>query len=169
MIRAMLVPGRPTLGACFQDLLGSRFLPKRTGRISRAEELPIRLQRCVRHLRPEYEWRAYGEAEHVFFSVARLRDAKSASPVMPSLEVFFLDANAAVYFAGVWECDPVHGWWLDSLVNLSYDSDHGWWLDAIADTNVVRDDFARLDTAVPLCAGKRPALRASASPIKASS
>jgi hypothetical protein len=163
------MPSRPSLGACFQDLLSARFLPKRwLGRIWSADALPVRLQRCVRYLKPGYEWRAYGEADEIFFAIARLRDTETRATASPSLEVFFLDTNAAVYCAGVWERDPVHGWWLDSLVNLSYDTDHGWWLDAIADPKLIPENCGQLAPAVKRHSRDLLPSRASALPVKES-
>jgi hypothetical protein len=92
-------------------------------------------------LRPECEWRAYGTGDDIVFAVARERRSgrqsratypdRLSSPPNASLEVYFLDGQAAVYSAGVWEYDGAHGWWLDAIVERSYDEEHGWWLGAV--------------------------------------
>ena len=117
-------------GALLDDLLASRFLPRRWAcRIWTGAELPSRLAHCARHLAPDAEWRAYGDEDRIFFAVARAPVGAPQSPA--AIEVYFLDDNAAVYSAGVWEHDSQHGWWLDSVLELSYDSDYGWWLPAL--------------------------------------
>jgi len=170
MMRSMLIARHPSLGACFEDLLSTRFLTRRwTGRIWSVDDLPTRLQRCVRNLKPDCEWRAYGDVGQIFFSIARLRDPESATASAPSLEVFFLDSNAAVYCAGVWERDPAHGWWLDSLVDLSYDCEHGWWLDTVIDTKNGFDDVSQVEKTMRLHARDASRRAGRALPVKASS
>jgi hypothetical protein len=123
---------RDCLGEHLDDLLASRFLPKRwAARLQDAADLPARLERCVGMLRPDCEWRAYGTGDDIVFAVARERYGGLQSRAAASLEVYFLDREAAVYSAGVWEHDGTHGWWLDSIVERSYDEEHGWWLGAV--------------------------------------
>jgi hypothetical protein len=120
-------------GACLDDLLASRFLPaRRAVRILRAQ-LPTRLQDCVRNLASDSEWRAYGDADRIFFAIAHVHVGKSKPQSATALDVYFLDENAAVYCAGVWEHDRNHGWWLDAVLDLSYDCDRGWWFDKLTD------------------------------------
>jgi hypothetical protein len=148
MIRSTLITTRPTLGGCFEALLSARFLPRRwSGRIWSPEGLPSPLQRCVRNLKPDWEWRAYGDEEELLFSVARFRNHKIAAS-MPALEVLFFDSDAAVYCAGIWEFDEVHGWWLDSLLDLSYDCQRGWWLDSVVDVPTAPRSVAGIETAM---------------------
>jgi hypothetical protein len=107
-------------GACLDDLLASRFLPKRwTERIWSARELPPRLRRCTSDLKPGTEWRAYGEEGRIFFAA----DAPSTA-----IDACFLDESGSVYAAGVWDHDHRTGWCLDAVMEPSYDSEHGWWL-----------------------------------------
>jgi hypothetical protein len=48
-----------------------------------------------------------------------------------AIDVYFLDETAAVYCAGVWAYDGAHGWWLDAVLDLSFDCERGWWIDAL--------------------------------------
>jgi hypothetical protein len=48
-----------------------------------------------------------------------------------AIDAYFLDANAAVYAAGVWNFDRRTGWCLDAVMPPSYDCEHGWWLAAV--------------------------------------
>jgi hypothetical protein len=117
----------PSPGACLDDLLASRFLPKQwTARIWTESALPGRLQHCARNLPPDSEWRAYGDEDRIFFAVARAHARERPLGAAPAVDVYFLDANAAVYSAAVWQYDSRHGWWLDALLDLSYDCEHGW-------------------------------------------
>jgi hypothetical protein len=119
-------------GACLDDLLASRFLPKRwIGRIWAAGDLPSRLEDCVRNLVPDAEWRAYGDEGQIFFAVAHRHASSHPAEYATAIDVYFLDGNAAVYSAGVWEYDRQHGWWLDALLDVSYDCERGWWLDTL--------------------------------------
>jgi hypothetical protein len=134
MMPATITTDGPGPGACLEDLLASRFLPRRwTTRIWSASELPSRLEQCARHLAPDTEWRAYGDDERVFFAIARVHTAKPAAQASVAIDVYFLDDNAAVYCAGVWEYDRAHGWWLDDVLDLSYDCEHGWWFESLKD------------------------------------
>ena len=119
----------PSPGACLDDLLASRFLPKRwVERIWSARELPPPLRRCTRDLPAGTEWRAYGEDSRIFFAIARLHADDSSDASSTAIDAYFLDENAAVYAAGVWDYDRNRGWCLDAVMRPSYDSDHGWWL-----------------------------------------
>jgi hypothetical protein len=88
---------------------------------------------------PDAEWRAYGDADQVFFAIARSHSHGPQPQGALSIDVYFLDENAAVYSAGVWEHDRKHGWWLDSVLDLSYDCEHGWWLDVLMDPRISVD------------------------------
>jgi len=134
MMPATQTTDSPSPGACLDDLLASRFLPAcQAVRIRCASRLPTRLQDCARNLARDSDWRAYGDADRIFFAIARLHAAKSKSQPATALDVYFLDENAAVYCAGVWEHDRNHGWWLDAVLDLSYDCDRGWWFDKLTD------------------------------------
>jgi hypothetical protein len=126
----------PSPGACLDDLLVSRFLPKRwIQRIWSANELPQRLQRCTGDLVPGSEWRAYGDQGQIFFAIARMHESGARDARSTAIDAYFLDANAAVYAAGVWEYDHQNGWWLDAVMDLSYDCESGWWIEAVVDSN----------------------------------
>lgn len=117
----------PSPGACLDDLLASRFLPMRgTQRIGSARELPPRLRRYTRDLKPGMEWRAYGDEDQVFFAIARMHAAGRNQT--SAIDAYFLDENANVYAAGVWDHDRKSGWCLDAVLQPSYDGEHGWWL-----------------------------------------
>jgi hypothetical protein len=133
MTPAISIQESSSPGACLDDLLDSRFLRKRSAaRIRSANELPHRLQQCVQNLAPDAEWRAYGDGERTFFAIARARAIEPAAPeASVAIDAYFLDDNASVYCAGVWEYDVRHGWWLDATLQLSYDCDHGWWFEAL--------------------------------------
>lgn len=115
-------------GACLEDLLTSRFLPKTwAARIWSADELPVRLQQCTENLLPDAEWRAYGEQDQIFFAIARRHATEPLEASATALDAYFLDSNAVVYAAGVWQHTRQNGWWLDALMDLTYDCDRGWW------------------------------------------
>jgi hypothetical protein len=119
------------IGTCLDDLLASRFLARSyPRRIQSSDELPPALERCVTNLSAEPVWRAHGDGERLLFAIgsAHLGDEQDAAP---AIDVYFLDENAAVYCAGVWVHDRVHGWWLDAVLDLSYDCEHGWWIDTL--------------------------------------
>jgi hypothetical protein len=122
----------PGPGACLDDLLVSRFLPKRwTGRILSASDLPDRLQRCARTLRSGSEWRAYGDADQIFFAIARMHEPDASEAPATAIDAYFLDESAAVYAAGVWNFDHRAGWCLEAVMKPSFDGEHGWWLGAL--------------------------------------
>jgi hypothetical protein len=124
-----LLPGP---GACLDDLLVSRFLPKRRmGRIGSASDLPDRLRRCAHALRLGSEWRAYGDEDQVFFAIARMHEPAASEAPATAIDAYFLDESAAVYAAGVWSFDHRTGWCLDAVMEPSYDCEHGWWLGAV--------------------------------------
>lgn len=126
----------PSPGACLDDLLVSRFLPKRwIGRIWSANELPPRLRRCTGGLVRGSEWRAYGEDGQIFFAIARMHVAGPRDANDMAIDAYFLDANAVVYAAGVWEYDRRTGWWLDAVMDLSYDCENGWWIETLTESN----------------------------------
>jgi hypothetical protein len=132
MMRVTLAPSIQCAGARLDDLLASRFLARREpGRIRSVAGLPPRLEDCVRNLADDSEWRAYGGIHRTFLAIARTHVAESRLPPSVAIDVYFLDENAAVYSAGVWDYDCQHGWWLDSVIDASYDCDHGWWLGAL--------------------------------------
>jgi hypothetical protein len=119
----------PSPGACLDELLTSRFLPKGwIERIWSARELPPRLERCTRNLLPGTEWRAYGEDSRIFFAIARMHAAGANEASSTAIDACFLDESAAVYAAGVWVYDRKAGWYLDAVMETSYDSERGWWL-----------------------------------------
>jgi hypothetical protein len=101
------------------------------GRIWYACELPTRLQRCAQALRSGSEWRAYGEEDQIFFAIARMHAPDTSEAPATAIDAYFLDASAAVYAAGVWNFDRQTGWWLDAVMEPSYDCEHGWWLGAV--------------------------------------
>jgi len=119
-------------GACLEDLLVSRFLPKRwMARVWSARDLPAPLQRCTLALKPGAEWRAYGDADQIFFAIARRHVGDINQVPATTIDAYFLDENAVAYAAGVWSHDARTGWWLDACVEPSYDCEHGWWLGAV--------------------------------------
>jgi hypothetical protein len=150
MTPAILTEESLSPGACLDDLLASRFLrSKPAERISSASKLPKRLRQCVQNLAPDAEWRAYGDADRTFFAIARAA-APAAPEASVAIDAYFLDDNASVYCAGVWEYDARHGWWLDATLSLSYDCDHGWWFDALTKPSAALDRRAlKLLTARP--------------------
>jgi hypothetical protein len=132
---------RPSsLGVDLDHMLHSRFLPARpASRTWLAAELPVRLENCVSKLSLDAEWRAYTDGSRIFFAVAqrparraaRMADRHGLDDTGASMDVYFLDSNAAVYSAGKWCYGPEQGWWLDAVLPLSYDAEHGWWLEAV--------------------------------------
>jgi hypothetical protein len=103
--------GAVSTGGRLDELLASRFLPRSwVSRIWTARELPDRLEHCARNLAPNSEWRAYGDEDHVFFAIAREHTSDPQHDAAPAIDVCFLDGNAEVYCAAVWECDCRQGW-----------------------------------------------------------
>jgi hypothetical protein len=134
MMTASPSPDSASAGARLDDLLASRFLPRGWAtRIWSACDLPRRLEHCARSLSSNTEWRAYGAEDHIFFAIAREHLSAPHAEPSAAIDVYFLDDKAAVYSAGVWEHDLKHGWWLDSVLDLSYDCEHGWWLEGLMD------------------------------------
>jgi hypothetical protein len=121
-------------GAVLDDLLASRFLSKRWARRVRLQrELPACLSLCVRNLSGEVEWRAYLDDERLMFAAARMHCAPLRGDTAKAIDVCFMDENASIYSAGVWECDPQNGWWLDAVLDLSYDCESGWCVEGLID------------------------------------
>jgi len=136
-------PHSPSPGACLDDLLASRFLPRRwANRIWLASELPDPLERCTRTLVSHSEWRAYCYDDRILFAVARTHASDTRPGSGAALDVYFLDDSGSVYSAGVWEYDAKHGWWLDAVLDLSYDCEHGWWIDGLMDSQPSKDPHA---------------------------
>jgi hypothetical protein len=100
------------------------------GRIWSAPELPSRLESCALALKPGSEWRAYGDEDQIFFAIARMH-AVDAGEAATAIDAYFLDEEGIVYAAGVWNHDRRTGWWLDAVMEPSYDCEHGWWLGAV--------------------------------------
>ncbi|MEO8006563.1 MAG: hypothetical protein ABI771_16725 [Betaproteobacteria bacterium] len=166
MMRSGAIVRIRSLGAQLDELLASRFLPRRwADRIWSAESLPKSLQHVVRNLAPRAEWRAYQDEDRIFFAVGHEhRDAIDPAG-MASLELFLMDSNAAIYSAGVWGHDRESGWWLDSVLDATYDSEHGWWFDGITNPSpyaaaVVAPQFL----ALPPPAGRSPSKPRRSSP-----
>ena len=111
MTGAAATSGTTSMGARLEDLLASRFLPRSwVSRIWSACELPDRLEHCARNLAPNSEWRAYGNDDHLFFAIARAHARDSQHDSSSAIDVYFLDGNAEVYCAAVWDYDCQHGW-----------------------------------------------------------
>jgi hypothetical protein len=111
MISAAAAPVTTSTGARLDDLLASRFLPRSwVSRIWSARDLPDRLEHCARNLASNSEWRAYGNDDHLFFAIARAHVKDSQHDSSSAIDVYFLDGNAEVYCAAVWEYDCHHGW-----------------------------------------------------------
>ncbi len=143
MTQATIISRTALLGATLDELLASRFLPRRwTERIWSAYELPEKLQDCVRRLAPNLIWRAYRDEDRTFFAIARVHGEEAEDESTREVDLFLLDEQAAVFSAGVWAHDLEHGWWLDAVLPLSFDSEHGWWLDTLLDSRVVATVYA---------------------------
>lgn len=132
MMRSRAIVRIQSLGSKLDELLASRFLPRRwADRIWSAGSLPESLQHVVRNLAPRAEWRAYQYEDRIFFAVGREHRDASDPAGMASLDLFLMDSNAAIYSAGVWAHDRESGWWLDSVLDATFDSERGWWFDGI--------------------------------------
>jgi hypothetical protein len=144
MMSLALTPHVASPGTCLDHLLASRFLPSRwSSPIESSSELPAPLERCARNLRADAEWRAYSDEDRILFAIARTHSLDTPADSMPAIDVYFLDDGAAVYSAGVWEYDSKHGWWLDAVLDLSYDYQEGGCLDFLGDAR------ARIDPPPP--------------------
>jgi hypothetical protein len=93
------------------DLLAARVLPSFwVTRILSACELPSHFERCARDLAPDLAWRAYGDADHPLFVIARAHPFEMSPAGAQALNVYLLDGRAVVYCAGVWACNDWRGW-----------------------------------------------------------
>lgn len=148
-MRMTAISPRNSLATRLDDLLATRFtLQSRHHRITCAADLPVPLERIVQRLARRCEWRAFGVAGEVFTTVARARREARTACAAGALEVYLLDTLGMVYSACLWEHDSKRGWWrgwwLDSVLDLSYDCDHGWWLaDLMATERAVVEGAAR--------------------------
>lgn len=134
MMRAAPIVLAGGAGAHLDELLASRFLPQHWARrIRRAQDLPARLQHRVARLAPDSEWRAYSDGVRIFFAIARLHAPDVARASGMALDVYFLDRDGVVYSAAVWVNDSKQGWWLDAVLDASYDCEQGWWFEALFD------------------------------------
>jgi hypothetical protein len=132
MARAMAIEDSTNLGAKLEYLVTSRFLSARwASRVWMVRDLPKALQRCVQRLAPDTAWRAYADDTQVLFAIAHSRDDGAQADSCSSMDVYFLDGDAAVFSAGTWVFDHAQGWWLDAVLPASYDSEHGWWLESV--------------------------------------
>jgi hypothetical protein len=110
---------RPSAGACLDELLAARVLPRSwAARDWAACKLPSRLERCGRDLAPDLAWRPYGNADRPLFVIARSHPLKAGLWRERALDVYFLDGHAVVHCAGVWIFDESRGW-----RNLEQDDD----------------------------------------------
>ncbi len=140
-----------TLGARFDGLLSARFaLQSKKNRVTVPSRLPPRLERCVARLSPGCEWRAYRYAQGIFFAIARASISGERSQAEAGIEVYFLDADASVFSAVLWEYDAERGWWLDAVLDLDYHCDHGWWLTALTTPERRLDARSAADSSPPL-------------------
>jgi hypothetical protein len=137
MRNTAILPSSP-LAARLDNLLSSRFaLQTRQRRLCAAADLPAPLRQAIRQLVPRCEWRAFGPVDtEVFVAIARAHQ-RECRATTSALELYQMDASASVYAAAVWEHDPKRGWWLDSVLDPSYDCDHGWWLADLIDMPAV--------------------------------
>jgi hypothetical protein len=145
-----------TYAAGLDDLLASRFLPNRpTNRVLSIADLPTQLANCARNLVAHSAWRAYSDEGKLLFAVARAHISDGVERFSTAIDVYFLDGNAEVYSAGVWEYDPQHGWWLDAVLKLAYDCDQGWWLLDVVNTHVASTPVASVQPRPPLVESMR--------------
>ncbi len=101
----------PSTGACLDDLLAARVLPRAwVPRTWSACALPSRLTSCARDLAPDLAWRAYGDPGRPLFVIARAHAPEPGRQRRRALDIYFLDGRAVVHCAGVWAFDDRHGW-----------------------------------------------------------
>ena len=106
-----LIAPRSDLGTQLDHLLIACWRPAHWAtRIWRPSELPLHLERSVRTLPPNVEWRAYTDDSQTYCAIGRAASGMSYEPPATALEVFFLDGGASVYAAGVWEFGCERGW-----------------------------------------------------------
>jgi hypothetical protein len=126
------IASRTSLGAQLDQLLTSRFFPARwASRVWMPRDLPPSLERCIRQLAPDTEWRAYSDDVRTFFAIARRSAEHEYGASSATMDVYLLDRDAAVYSAGKWAYAREQGWWLDAVLPASYDPQNGWWLNAV--------------------------------------
>ena len=116
------------LASRLDDLLSSRFAAQvHFDPIVRLDELPPLLHKCITSLQSACVWRAHRTTDGVFCAIAR-------APIGPGkrsesdMEVYLIDGLGRAYCAAVWAHDRAQGWWLDSVLNPSFDGQYGWWL-----------------------------------------
>ncbi|MDB6106417.1 MAG: hypothetical protein JWO52_6416 [Gammaproteobacteria bacterium] len=104
-----------SLGAQLEHLLASRWpSATRAVPITSPGELPVRVERCVRGLAGGTAWRAYANSAQLFFAIARFGCLPARIRAV-GLEVYFLDRDARIQSAGLWEYDRNEGWRLHSM------------------------------------------------------
>jgi len=102
-------PAPVSLEALLDKLLVSRWITARWGhRICSPCDLPVRLQHCVRNLARGSAWCAYADDHQVYFVLGRMRPSVPQAGES-TVEAYFLNAEAALVFRGVWKFDLLAG------------------------------------------------------------
>lgn len=102
-----------TLEGQLDKLLVTRWITARWARrIWSVGELPAPLQHCARKLARGTAWRAYADDHQVYFVLGRNALPKGPEPL---IEAYFLDANAALLWRGVWKFDAREGFELQEF------------------------------------------------------
>jgi hypothetical protein len=104
-----------SLGAQLEDLLASCWPSATRGApITSPGELPVRVEHCVRSLAGGTAWRAYADSARFFCAIARFGCLPARNRAV-GLEVYFLDRDARILSAGLWEYDRNERWRLHSM------------------------------------------------------
>ncbi len=82
--------------------------------ITSTADLPVRVERCIKSLAGGTAWRAYMDSNQLFCAIARFGCLTGRVGAI-GLEVYFLDRDARIQSAGLWEYGHNEGWRLHSM------------------------------------------------------
>ena len=117
-----LTIGRAALGKHFDELLETRWRPAMSGlRVCSLGGLPVRLERYVRSLSPDFLWRAYRERACLWLAVALAWKTSTFHPAPLALEVHFFAADGTLSAGGVWEFGRDCDWRLADVFDVAAD------------------------------------------------
>lgn len=107
------------IGLALEQIMSTQCLPPRcVRRVSRATELPVRLQHLLCTVGPESTWRAFTDDTQWWFGLAFER---ASTPGEPGLvfDAFFFCKDALLWAGGRWVCTSSAGLALREVYDLT--------------------------------------------------
>jgi hypothetical protein len=155
-----------SIGRHLDNLLKLRWIPAGLATcIHCSSALPVQLRLCVDALPATTEWRAFTDGAEVYCAIARTGTPISADDWAIALDVYFLDGDAKIWAAGVWEYDWDHSWRLIRILDVvgtEFQPDTAPNpCEFVASTRLVRRSTLRVANPDPL----RRAMRSRKSPV----